>query len=220
MKLGTAKLIDDAILASRKKKEKRNHVGASILGTECDRKLWYMINQPNEIDDPRTIRIFELGDAIENELVRFFRQAGLTVYDKDENGNQFGFDDGDIKGKTDGVVMGLPESSQPHLLEFKSASNKNFKAFEKDGVNGNEVYKAQCHIYMLKMKLNRCLFVVYNKDTSAIYYERFKVDKTYAEIMLARGREILNAKEMPSRKYKKSTFFKCKMCDWSKECWQ
>lgn len=217
----TKELIDNAILNSRKKKGKRDYIGASILGTECDRQLWYKINHPKEITEARTIRIFELGDAIENKLVKFFRLAGLKVFDKNEDGKQFGFDEGDIKGNSDGVVIGLPECPEiPHLLEFKSANSKRFKVFEKEGINSDPVYKTQCHVYMQKLGLSCCLFVVYNKDNSDLYLERFELDNTYADIMMARGREILSTEEMPKRKYKKSTFFKCKFCDYGKECWE
>ena len=220
IKLGVAKMIDDSILNSCKVAKKRDYMGASGLGEECDRKLWYSYKKPKPVTSARLKRIFDMGNIIEDYLVRIFRDAGLTVYDVMENGDQFGFKDGDIAGHCDGVVVGLPESSKPHLLEFKSAKASSYKAFVKNGVKKeNKKYYVQMQIYMNKLNLDRALFVMMNKDTQELYFERVEYDKVCAETFLLRGKEIAKEEEEPERKYPKSTFYKCKWCDWNNECW-
>lgn len=219
IKLGTLKLIDNALEKMAREKQSRDYLGASILGEECYRNLWYQYHTPKPIDDPRVNRIFRLGNVIEDEVIELLRMAGLTVYTEDENGEQFGFVDGNVAGHIDGVVVGLPESTKPHLLEIKSASSKNFKKFVKDGYKSNPKYIAQVQVYMLKMGLENCIAVVYNKDTSELYVERIKLKKREAQMYLSKGQSIVEMDEKPPRKYSSSTFFKCRFCNYNEECW-
>lgn len=221
IKLGTLKLIDDAILERSKKQSPRDYMGASILGEECDRKLWYSYKIPWTVDDPRLQRIFDMGNIIEDYVIKLLKDAGITVYDVDSDGEQFGFVDGKIAGHSDGVLIGLPESSKPHLFECKSANETSFKKFVKDGLKKtNDKYWAQVHIYMQKLKLERCLFVVMNKNTQELYLERVKYDKFVADHYLLRGHEIAAMETEPDRKYAKKTFYKCKWCNYKDRCWE
>ena len=221
IKLGTANLIDEAILNRSSSEKKRDYMGGSILGTECDRQLWYMYKMPFTVDDPKLQRIFDMGHIFEDYIIRLLRDAGITVHCTDTNGDQFGFVDGPIAGHIDGVLEGLPESSKPHLFEAKSANDKNFKQAVKLGLEKwNNKYWAQVHIYMLKMNLEKCLFVVINKNTQELYFERVTLDKHVANHYLLRGKEIAAMDELPDRKYNSSTFFKCKFCNNRKECWE
>lgn len=221
MKMGTAKLVDDAIVANAEAKDKRTYMGASILGTECDRALWYKFKHPTTVDDARVLRIFELGHRIEDIIIADLRLAGITVFTHGEDGEQFGFTDGVIAGHCDGVLTGLPESTKPHLFEAKSANDKRFKEFVKKGCVGvSQEYLVQCQVYMLKFDLENCLFVVYNKNTSEYYFERIKLNKPMAEMFINRGKDIAEMEDEPKRKYGKSTFFKCRFCNYNERCWE
>ena len=220
IKLGIAKLVDDAIIKKASEEKSRNYMGASIIGEECDRKLWYQFKHPKPILDPRIQRIFRMGDKVEDLVVYWLKDAGLTVYDVDKNGEQFGFVDGDVAGHCDGVIIGLPGSDKPHLLEVKSAKNSSFNQYVKNGVKKqSSTYYIQMQSYMHKLGLERALFVMMNKDNQELYFERVKYDKVAAHSALLRAKEIAGSDEMPDRKYAKSTFYKCRFCDYAKECW-
>ena len=219
--MGIYKLIDEGIMKQVEAKGHRDYLGASLLGEECSRKLWYTFHQPKTVDDPRVHRIFALGHILEDYMIKLLRDAGLTVYCEDENGEQFGFRDGLIAGHIDGVVVGLPESSKPHLAEFKTANSKRFKQFCEKGCEAVEPkYWGQCHIYMYKMQLENCLFMVICKDTQQLYFERIKLDAKYAQSLLERGKMIAESEDMPARRYTKRTFFKCRFCQWAESCWE
>jgi hypothetical protein len=220
IKLGTLKMLDDVSTSRKKKKKERDYIGASMLGEDCDRKLWYEIKHPKEITDPRILRIFEMGDMVESYLVQLLRDAGITVWDiDDQNGEQFGFIDGRVAGHADGVGIGFPESTVPHLLEFKTANDKGFKSFVKNGVKIHSLkYWVQVQIYMEKLNLTRCMFVVYNKNTSEIYSERIKYEKSAGQMYIDRAKEIDRMPTEPDRKYKRG-HFKCKLCNYSESCW-
>lgn len=216
---GTLRVIDHALTEAARAEDPRTYLGASIIGEECHRKLWYSFHQPKPILDPRVNRIFRLGNLIEDEIIAILRLAGFTVYTEQENGEQFGFIDGPIAGHIDGVIVGLPESSKPHLLELKSAKDKSWKEFVKEGYKKDRKYWAQVQIYMRKMGLERALVIVYNKDTSELYLERIKLEKRQADAYISKGKAIAEMESEPPRQYSSKTFFRCRFCDWADTCW-
>lgn len=220
---GTHKLVLDAIQRRIDSEEPREYLGGSILGTQCDRQLWYQYHDPKRDHPPRVQMIFDMGNNIEDYIIRLLRESGLTIYDQDANGNQFGFVDGFIAGHIDGVIVGLPESDKPHLLEIKSANNKRFGDFQKKGCQVVESkYWGQMHVYMHKMGLEKALLVVMNKDNCELYFERVTLDPKYADSLMLRGEELVaqaNEKDV-RKKYKKSTSFGCKFCNWKDRCWK
>lgn len=222
MKTGTALLIDKAIEKRASEKKDRDYMGVSGIGEECSLKLWYSFHKPQKITDPRVNRIFDLGNLIEDYVISLLREAGLTVHTHMENGEQYGFTDGDIAGHIDGVVLGLPESTQPHLFECKSANSKRFAEFVKKGYKHDKKYWTQIQVYMYYMKLKRALVVVMNKDNCELHIERCEYDKKYAERAILRAKEIAKFSEAdkPMRKYHSKTFYKCKFCQWADECWE
>lgn len=221
-KLGIAGQVDRALLESQKERG-RGYLGFSQIGDPCTRKVWYEMMHPMKIDDARLLRIFDVGNLFEDYIVSLLRKAGLTVYDKDENGKQFqaSLMDGKIQGHCDGVVVGLPESNEPHLLEIKSAKNSSFKQFVKDGLYKTSLrYYGQMQLYMHAFNLSRGLFVVMNKDTQELYFERVKYDKIEAQSLLEIAKHVICSDFPPERAYPKKTFYMCKMCRYNEFCWE
>lgn len=213
-----SRLVDEALL--KDVKESRTYMGVSGIGVECDRQLWYSYFQPKAVDQAKVLRIFGMGHALEPIIICWLKRSGLKIFTEKANGEQYGFEDGVIAGHIDGVVVGIPFAKDiPHLLEIKTANNFRFKAFVKDGFCSDEKYKAQINVYMLKMKLPRCLAVVLNKDSQEMYYEIIELDEFYAISVLNRAKEIARMEEMPARKYPNKSFFKCQYCTWKPECW-
>ena len=216
-------LLNSSIQKKIDKSEHRDYMGASGLATQCDRALWYSYHQPKKDFPPRVQMIFDMGHIIEDYLVKIFRDAGLTIYNEDSSGEQFGFVDGFIAGHIDGVITGIPGDDDPHLLEFKSSNDKRFKDFQKKGCQAVEPkYWGQCHIYMHKMNLKKCLFVVMNKNTCDLYFEIINLDPIYADSLLLRGEELVaqTVEREVRKRYKTSTSFGCRFCSYKEECWR
>ena len=182
--------------------------------------MYYEFFNPRKIDDPRINRIFEFGRMAEKYLFDLLKEAGLDVFCGE--GEQYYFDDGDIRGHVDGIVVGLPESDQPHLVETKSMNDQRFKDLKRVGMEKhNQTYWVQLQIYMLKFDLENGLFLVINKNDSEIYIERVKLDKAYAHHMYDRAKKIISDKDIiPERKFQTETFYKCKMCPYASICWR
>lgn len=216
----TSQLVDKAILERAQNQPPRKYIGGSSLGKECDALIWFNYKTPVNTNDPRIQRIFDVGHALEPVVVGWLKEAGFQIYDKDENGNQFEVKDGVMQFHIDGVITGLPESKKPHLLEIKTAKHKRFEEYQKNGVEKSDPeYYGQVQVYMYKFNLERCLFVMLNKDTQDLYFERINLEKMKAKYLIERGREIGAMNERPERKYPSRDFYKCRWCAHRDTCW-
>jgi hypothetical protein len=209
--------IDSAIMDVASKKAPREYLGASSIGEECDRKLWYSFHKRRPINDPRVHRIMDLGHWVESYSLEKLKSAGYELF-YEEGGEQFGFVDEEVAGHADGVII---LNDTPHLLEIKSANNKRFLEMVDMGVErSNLTYFVQMQVYMHFLELEKALYFVVNKDNSKIHMEIIKYEKIRAVYYLNRGKEIIRGKEEDQeRKYKTKAFFKCKWCDYKEECW-
>ena len=109
----------------------RTHLGASLIGKECERALWYDFRWATKAKFPgRVLRLFETGNREEDRLVGNLRRTGATVLELDpETGRQFRVQahGGHFGGSLDGVAINLLEAPKTwHVLEFKTHSNKSF----------------------------------------------------------------------------------------------
>lgn len=198
----------------------RSRLGLSEVGHKCDRYLWYAHrNTPALPPSGRMLRLFRLGEMIEEQVITDLISAGLTVHSRQKE-KMLELNSIQIVGHIDGIIEGLLESSKPHLLEIKSSNNKRFNQLFKLGSyeKWDEKYKAQIHVYMLALKLTRCLVWVENKDSSTSYTERIKLDKAYALMVLEKAFTAISATMAPPRTCPKPDWFEAKMCKYQKVC--
>ena len=217
----TDKLLEIVALARLKgANAPRSYLGTSGLGESCDRALWYSYKQPKNPDKAIVFRKFDVGHALEPVLINWLKTAGITFFDSPD-GNQFGFEDGVIQGHVDGVIKGIPyDEDTAYLFEAKTSNEHYFKNFVKEGIQCNEKYLIQVHVYMHKMHLKKCLFAVVNKNTQDLYFEIVELDEFIAISALNRGHAIAEMEEIPDRKYETKAYFKCKLCSYYSECWK
>lgn len=209
--------IDDYLAKSISSRPSRNYLGGSVIGKECDRQLWYEFNSTGKHHEPRIERIFNMGHLIESYIIALLRHSGYKVFTDDGDG-QYGFEDEEIAGHIDGVIV---VDDEPYLLEIKSASDKRFNEMVKVGVQQSDpVYYVQMQVYMKYMDLKKSMFVVLNKNDSSLHVEEVSYDPMVANFFINRGKEIVRMKNEPERKYKTKAFFKCKMCKFIEDCWK
>jgi hypothetical protein len=222
-------LLDAKFLEQHKKQEKRDYLGASILGDECTRKiqLQYMKHEPDV--SAQTLRTFAIGHCLEDLIADWIKLAGFDLQTRNENGEQFGFSaaDGKLKGHVDGIIYGGPDFCKyPYLWECKTLNNKSWTDTAKRGVLVTKpLYFAQIQLYMAYMSLdeNPCLFSALNKDTSELYHELIPFDPEAAQRYSDRAVQIIKASEnnelMPCIS-SDSSFYRCKMCGFRNECFK
>lgn len=202
----------------------RSYLGASIIGNECSRSLWYTFRFASQANfDGRMYRLFQSGHLAEPRFIADLRSIGVTVWDVEPStGKQFVMIDhgGHMRGHCDGVAKGIPGGGQkPHLLEFKTHSAKSFADLKKKGVKAAKpAHFAQCQWYLGKLNLERALYLAVSKDTDELYSERIPFDRVEFEKIQAKADRIIFASTPPARISDDPKFYLCNWCDHSDVC--
>ena len=232
-------LVDTALQAENAAREKRRYLGGSRLGVSCERALQYeYVDAPVDSGAElpgRTLRIFEVGHALEDLAIRWLRLAGFDLYTRRKEGGQFGFSvaDGRIQGHLDGVIASAPAElglAFPMLWECKTMNDKHWRDTVKKGVAVTKpVYAAQIATYQAYMEpaipgisANPALFTAINKDTEELWFELVPFDAALAQRMSDRAVKVIQATEAGEQLPRIATepgFHECKYCAWTQRCW-
>jgi hypothetical protein len=167
------------------------------------------------------LRLFRRGDREEYVFVDMLRKLGATVYDVDDNGKQFEFEDlgGHLSGHTDGVVE-LPDrywrgadNRGATLLEFKTYNTARFKKLcTKKLCISDPKYYAQVQLYMGYGELEYCLFMAVCKETDELYLECVKFLKVDFLSYVKKAQYIIEAVDPPARISTLPSWWECKFC--------
>ena len=202
----------------------RFYLGASRLGVACSRALQYEYTDTprDKWLSGRTLRIFEMGHALEKMALNWLRLGGFEIATHQENGEPFGFSaaDGQIQGHVDGIIYnfrsrsvfpefrgrminGNPQSTEgmPAIWECKSMNAKSWKQTVEKGIKlAKPIYAVQIAIYQAYMEdiipgisQNPALFTAVNKDTSELYHELVPFDAGLAQAASDKAVNILRA---------------------------
>lgn len=214
-RLEVEKLIEDKEIVG----DLRPYLGLSSIADECSRKLWYGFRLcANEVITPRQKRLFSRGHNEEPIIIEDLVAIGIRVHSDQA---QVIYGHGHIKGHCDGMADNVPDAPKTtHLLEFKTANDKNFAKFKKDGLEKtNPVYYGQIICYMYLLKLKRTLYVIVNKNTDERLYFRIEENTAKAKEILERGVDIISS-EVPPPKPSGFTasWFQCKWCKFYDIC--
>ena len=204
--------------------ETRGYLGASQIGKECERALWYDHRwATKEKFEGRMLRLFETGHLAEPRFIKNLRDIGCEVYDADPaTGRQFSFTGtaGHAKGHMDGCGCHIPGGGDKwHVLEFKTHSSKSFADLKKNGVKKSKPqHFIQIQWYMGKSSMTRALYLAVNKDTDELHSERIEFDPIVYEQIEAKFQRIIFAPEPPSRLSEDSKFYLCNWCSHNAVC--
>jgi hypothetical protein len=220
-------LIDRMYAAIKQKNEKPElylgRLGSSFIGNDCVRAIWlsWRAYASSEFGG-RMYRLFETGHLQEDRIVVDLKSAGLTVFEKDAQGEQFQFIDetGHFISKVDGVAKDVPGSEKtPHILEVKTHNKDSFSAVAKHGVQKSKpLHYAQVQVSMALSGMSRALYVALCKDDEQFYVERIKEDKPEQKMLTQRIISLVNATIKPAGISDDGEAFGCKFCDMKGVC--
>lgn len=202
----------------------RTHLGASVIGEDCARAVWFGWRWAAvEQLDGRMLRLFSRGHREEVRFAELLRGIGAEVWTQDADGNQFRISEygGHFGGSLDGVARGLPEMpGVPVLTEFKTHNDKSFKDLVKKGSvrQSKPKHWKQAQVYMHKMGLKWCLYCAVNKNDDELYFELFEYDVTIGAHLLTRAEMVITTREAPARISESPTWFECKFCRYYQVC--
>jgi hypothetical protein len=201
----------------------RSHLGASVIGKECSRELWYIFHWAHIVKHPgRMLRLFNRGHMEEPRFVALMRMIGCEVWQHATDGSQFKVnnDFGHFGGSIDCVVRGIPDDpTQPLLSEFKTHSDKSFSKLEKEGLRVSKfTHYVQMQIYMGGLSLKRGLYLAVDKDNDELYAELVDFDEDTYRQYTDRAEKIMLATTPPQKVNESPGWYGCKFCDFRRQC--
>ena len=209
----------DAVIEAKDDEGYRNHLGASVIGNECLRYIFYHFRWMHKESYPaRMIRLFNNGHGFEIRVRKYLTEIGFEFLDNADNGEQLKFSilNGHFGGSCDGKFIAPKWGiEQPTLLECKtSGTGSGFTNLDIRGMREvKEQHFVQLSVYGKGLGLENVLYVCENKNDSSWYFELLPLDMKVAEDAFKKANFIIfEAKELPKKLSNKRNFFKCNMC--------
>jgi hypothetical protein len=208
--------------------ELRGHLGLSMIGEECRRKLqynhyWAFKGEYNT----RIARLFQVGHDAEAGMIADLNKVGITVFDEQKEirgtaGHWMGHIDG--KGahlKPNGTLVS-EEDDDDFLVEFKTHNDASFKDMKKKKVLlSKPMHYGQCQTYMGHLVLDKALYMALNKNTSEIYIEWVDFDEDYFKESKRKEIDVISADTLlPRVGTGRPTWFACKTCSAKDACFK
>ena len=185
---------------------------AAFRGLPLDPDKGFAVN-------PRMLRVFGLGHAIEDEIVRILEDAGYVIED-----SQREVGEGKWIGHIDGLIRDPNTFDPPRLFEAKSVNVRGFEEVQEIGLRAwRPGYYAQAQAYMHFLPgVDECVFAIYCKDTSALYFELILYDVDEATRLQQESLLVTQESAVPPPKPEAATSKSCQFCKWcdrSGWCW-
>lgn len=193
----------------------RDYIGASIIGSDCLRQIWYEFKGTKAESVPtKTRRTWAIGKKLERLIFGWLKDAGaqVQVHDYTHHAKDMPY----FQGHFDGLITVRQKLS---ILEIKTAKDASFKIFVKSGVKlWNPQYFAQIQSYMGMSGIHSTYILVLNKDNSDLSDELVLFDEEYYQQLEQKALMISTAVIEPPRINGSPMYFKCKMCKFNKVC--
>jgi len=203
---------------------RRDHLGASLIGTECSRSLWMTFRW---CSDPafigRMLRLFQTGNVEETRVIKNLKDIGIEIYPVDPaTGRQihYGSAFGHYSGSLDAIGKKFIEAPETwHVVEIKSSNLKSFTALEKNGVKKEKpLHFAQMQAYLHWSELERAMYFCVCKDNDEIYEERVYYDKEFAKSLEEKAKRIIFSDSPLPRITDDPDAYECKYCSHKDSC--
>ncbi|MEO0437911.1 MAG: hypothetical protein AAF098_13480 [Pseudomonadota bacterium] len=210
----------------------RGHLGASMIGDKCMRKLWYSFRWVSLTNfEFTTLSRFEDGHLSENVMAQRLRMVReLDLHTHAEGGEQFRFTDfgGHFAGSADGFVRGLLQAPKtPHIWEHKCVNEKKFAKLLKLKTEKGEkqallewdgIYYAQAQAYMHYFNMTRHYLTCATPGTRDVTSVRTEYNASYALSLVSKAQAIIASSEPPTRITEKKDDWRCNFCGYKEQC--
>jgi hypothetical protein len=205
----------------------RAHLGASGIGEDCSRKLWYSFrwafreNFKDEKNHARVMRLFNRGHREEPRMIELLQGIGAQVWTHDANGEQFKITksaNGHFGGSIDGIARLPPQYGieEPVLLEFKTnGTGAGFQALVDNGMRiAKPVHYAQVCVYGsdVQYNLRYCLYMNTNKNDDSLHIELVELNHELGHTLRKKAEMIVSSQKPPNRISENATRVPCVYC--------
>lgn len=195
--------------------EHRNHLGASAIGEECWRKLWYQFRWVKLAQaEGRMRRLWNRGHREEEIFEGFLMWAGFNICSIDPaTDKQYRFSkvEGHYGGSTDGTMQIRWANNFPIVADYKTFASKYFEKLKKEKLKiSNPKYFDQLSSYGKEFGCSHGLLFAVNKDNDEWYFELIKLDHNRAIELEKKATDIIYATTAPPRINDNPAYYKCK----------
>ena len=205
-----------------------SYLGASIVGSDCLRRVQYDWWCKPELD-ARTRAIFAPGHYFEARVREQLVAAGFKFAPPEAAA--FRAVNGDLRGHADGAIIAGPNPlgsayvNYPFIWECKALNAKNWRALGRNGLEKEfPRYAAQVALYQAYLKLtNPALFSTINADTCEQLHFWVPFNAERAQLWSDRAANIIaatRAGDLLPRAYSEPAKFPCKICPHVERCWR
>lgn len=229
----TLEAADRAIELQSASHPRREYLGASAIGHQCSRNLWYSIQKeiPRKPLDATNLKRIQDGHAGELVMAQRLRAVkGIELWTHQDNGEQIGGSlfDGRFQWHVDGVILGLLQAPKtPAVWEHKQVGEKGFSKFNKLKASLDEKqvlaeweprYFAQAQIYMYLLELTRHYLTVATPGGREYASCRTEINKPMARQLIDKAQRIIEAKSAPEKVSNTPDFYVCRYCEFADIC--
>jgi hypothetical protein len=201
----------------------------SNIGTPCQRRLWYSINEHSRAEElPVHVRLnFTYGHLLEDLVLALVKAAGHTVTGEQDRQEIDG-----LVGHRDCVIDGV-------LIDVKSASSAGYWKFARHELEDSDPfgYLGQLSSYLyaagddpLVTDKQNAGFLVINKNNGRMCLDMYDLSDRVASKQddIAQTRLVVNSTEPPERHYElkdngksgnKELGFECSHCPFKSTCY-
>lgn len=203
--------------------EHRHHLGISIIGDECWRKLWYSFRWIKlQQAEPRMRRLWNRGHREEKQFEDFLSWTGFsirTINPETDKQYKVSLVDGHYGGSTDGIGLIRWLEDLPVICEFKTHNNKSFTELkEKKVQKAKPQHYDQCCGYGKDLKIRYALYCAVNKDTDEWYFEFLELNWDRAIELEKKAADIIYSSVPPPKINENPSYWKCKWCEHKGPC--
>jgi hypothetical protein len=233
----------DAFCKTEFADDPRTHLGASIIGHECQAYAWNTFRWLKFQEfSGRMLRLFNRGHLEEARFVRWLVGIGFEVREFDpETKKQYRIlgAKGHFGGSLDAMMKpparyNIPDEHVIWLGEFKTHNEKSFAKLAGKKAHytqshlprsgGEGVVKSKPQHYKQMCSYGRAynfrygLYCAVNKDTDELYFEIVELDWRQADDLFRKAESIVFSQIRPPKIAMTEAFFDCKYCDFAGLC--
>ena len=181
---------------------------ASTIGFPCDRHLWYSAEGYEPLHDAKTLRIFDVGTALEPMVIRWLENEGWEIVCYNQGSQDADIEHvievsgGEIRGHFDAII------SRPGigtiLIDVKTMNDRSFSHWKRLGTEEKSPqYLDQLHVYgyaaiIAGLSFDRLGIVALNKNDSDLEIELIDYSIERMVEIQTRAERIFHLSEPPS----------------------
>lgn len=210
----------------------RGYLGASGLGHECEKKLWYDFRRTKkERFDIKTIKRFQSGHFSEELMAYRLRLVPeIELHTLNSKNEQFGISafGGHFSGHLDGAIKGLLQAPKTwHVWEHKDSEKIKEVIKLKQSTDEkeilkkwNNIYYAQAQLYMGYTEMTRHYMTISSPGGRDEISIRTDFNKKDFEAFRLKAEKIIKAEDFNSlvQMSERADFYKCKWCHYNDIC--